>query len=317
MNPRVEFNLNKLEENIFELNKKTNNIDFLFPVKCCNHEDVLNIIVENNFGFDISNRNEYELIKKYLKNQFLSVSGPLSYELKDCDYKNIHIVSNNLGTYEEGMGIRINFNSNKKFEFSRFGIDYKEISSEIKSKVKYIHFHNSDHKDLKKCDDICEELKNVIEEFPKLEILNIGGHLEDLSFNEGIDYLNKIRDIIPENIKLKVEVGDFLFKDVGKLFCKVVDVRLDDTRQIVTLNFSKMANQRWAYPVYINSSSSINIPTLFYGCSCCETDIYLETVAGKLKIGDELEFSNISPYSYQWNTSFNGIRLMNYYYITK
>lgn len=312
MSPRVEFDLNKLRENIVELKRRTNNIEFLFPVKCCNQTDVLNIIVDNEFGFDISNKNEYDLIKKYLNGQFLSVSSPLSYELEDCRYKNIHIVSNNLGTYKEENGIRINFNSNEKFGFSRFGIDYKKIKSELKSKIKYIHFHNSDYRDLEKCNDIYEELKNVIKEFPKLEILNIGGHLEDLSFEDGIDYLNKVRNIIPQNIKLIVEVGDFLFKDVGKLYCKVVDVCLDDNKQIATLNFSKMANQRWAYPIYINHTSSDSIQTIFYGCSCCETDLYLETRAGKLKIGDEIVFSNISPYSYQWNTYFNGVNLMEY-----
>lgn len=316
MNPRVEFDLTKLNENINELKTRTHNIDFIFPVKCCSQVDVLNIVVKNKFGFDVSNKNEYEIIKKYLNGQFLSVSGPLSYELKRCRYKNIHVVANNIESYSSGMGIRINFNSNKDFGFSRFGVDYKKIDSKIKSKIKYLHFHNSDHRDLKKCDSIYEELKNVLQEFPQVETINIGGHLEDLTFDEGINYLNNIRDIIPSGIKVIVEVGDFLFKNVGKLYCKVIDIRKDEESQHVTLNFSKMANQRWAYPVYTNNVSTTKmIPTYFYGCSCCETDTYLETMAGNLKIGDEIVFSNISPYSYQWNISFNGVKKLKYYFI--
>lgn len=66
MSSRVKFDLNKLKENIIELKGRTNNIEFLFPVKCCNQVDVLNIIVDNEFGFDISNKNEYDINKYYI-----------------------------------------------------------------------------------------------------------------------------------------------------------------------------------------------------------------------------------------------------------
>lgn len=153
--------------------------------------------------------------------------------------------------------------------------------------------------------------KKYINIFPNLKNINIGGHLEDLSFQDGIDYLNTIRKIVPNNIDLYVELGDFLFKNVGTLYCKVIDIRKDDNLQFVTLNFSKMANQRWAYPIY-NTNSKDLIKTMFFGCSCCETDIYLETYAEEFTIGDEVVFKNISPYSYQWDTSFNGIEKMKY-----
>ena len=55
MKPRVEFDLSILKNNIVKLKNKTNNINFLFPVKCCNNPKVLEMIVANNFGFDISN----------------------------------------------------------------------------------------------------------------------------------------------------------------------------------------------------------------------------------------------------------------------
>lgn len=311
MNPRVEFDLSKLKENIKELKNKTSNINFLFPVKCCNHSKVLDIIADNKFGFDVSNNNEFKLIKKYLDKQFVSVSGPLSYELSNCEYNNIHVISNNFGSFKENNGIRINFNSNNNFGFSRFGVDYKIINENTREKITYIHFHNSDQRDLEKCKNIYEEIKSILEHFPNLKILNIGGHLEDLSFDDGINYLNAIRSLIPDNILLYAELGDFLFKNVGTLYSKVIDIRKDNEIQIVTLNFSKMANQRWAYPIYIANNNDL-VKTIFYGCSCCETDIYLETKANKLNIGDEVKFKNISPYSYEWNTSFNGVEKMKY-----
>lgn len=313
MNPRVEFDLSILNENIQKLKNETNNIHFLFPVKCCKNNRVLNIIVKNGFGFDVSNNNEFKVVEKLLNDQFVSASGPLSYELNHCHYKNIHVVANNLNSFIKGNGIRINFNSNKNFEYSRFGEDYQQIEEDIRNEVNYVHFHNSDYRDLNKCEEIYKEIKNIMQYFPNLKILNIGGHLEDLSIDEGLDYLNNVRFLIPSNIALYVEVGDFLFKNSGTLYCKVVDVRNDKDKQIVTLNFSKMANQRWAYPIYKTGEKNKKlIRTVFYGCSCCETDIYLETNSYALQVGDEIKFGNISPYSYEWNTAFNGVNKLEY-----
>ena len=44
MEPKVEFDLLKLKNNITNLKKQTKGINFLFPVKCCNHHIVLDII---------------------------------------------------------------------------------------------------------------------------------------------------------------------------------------------------------------------------------------------------------------------------------
>jgi len=118
MKPRVEFDLSILRKNIDKLIKQTTNINFLFPVKCCNYFEVLEIVNDSNFGFDISNINEFKIIEKYLTTQFVSVSSPLAYELSNCKYHNIHIVANNLNSYKKGNGIRVNFNSNPKFEYS-------------------------------------------------------------------------------------------------------------------------------------------------------------------------------------------------------
>lgn len=312
MKAGVIFDLNVLEKNVAKLLKETKNITYIFPVKCCNNSDVLDLVNKYEFGFDISNKNELKLIEKYLDNCFLSVSGPLSYELKDYNYSNKHIIANNLGSFEKGMGLRINFNSHKEFDFSRFGEDYKLLDRDIKINIEYIHFHNSDHRTKAKCQLICEEFRELLYDFPNLKYLNIGGHLEDLSLEEGIEYLKIIREIVPKHVTLIVEVGDYLFKNVGHLYCNVIDVRRDNDKQIVTLNFSKMANQRWVYPKYSEEMNKDTIPTIFYGCSCCETDTYLETNARPLICGEQVIFSNISPYSYQWDKEFNGVEKMEF-----
>lgn len=317
MRPRVEFDLKVLEENIFKMKKEVNNINFLFPIKCCTHNSVLELVYKNNFGFDVSNRNEMTKIEKYLDGRFVSVSGPLSYELEQYNYSNLHIIANNFNSYNTSKGIRINFNANTKFDKSRFGVEYTSIDPEYSDKIHYIHFHNSDHKDAEKCNDIIEEFSKVVNLFPNLKMINLGGHLEDLEFSEGITYLNRIRQMVPNNIELYVELGDFLFKNVGKLYCEVIDIRNDVEKQHITLNFSKMANQRWVYAHYEPNNNNELISTIFYGCSCCETDIYLETKSQILNIHDHLIFSNISPYSYEWDTTFNGVDKMEFLFINK
>lgn len=191
MSAYVEFDLKKFEDNLKELKTKIPNVKFIFPVKCCNNEKVLELVSKYEYGFDISNINEYNIIKKYLNGHFLSCSSPMSYELESINYKNIKIVANNLSSYLKGKGLRINLNGNEKFDKSRFGEDYTLLSSSIKEELAYIHLHNSDHKDNEKCNDILDEVKKIISSFPNLKFIDIGGHLEDLSFKNGIDYLAK------------------------------------------------------------------------------------------------------------------------------
>ena len=66
MSAYVEFDLKKFEDNLKELKTKIPNVKFIFPVKCCNTEKVLELVSKYEYGFDISNINEYNIIKKYL-----------------------------------------------------------------------------------------------------------------------------------------------------------------------------------------------------------------------------------------------------------
>ena len=86
----VEFDLEKLEENVDEIKRKCKNVIFIFPVKCCTNDKVLELMNKKIFGFDVSNASEYNLIKNLnLESKFISVTGPLSYTLIDKD--NIHV----------------------------------------------------------------------------------------------------------------------------------------------------------------------------------------------------------------------------------
>lgn len=312
MNPRVEFNLKKLENNILRIKNECPGTILIFPVKCCTNPKVLELISSLELGFDISNNREIKIIKKYMDGRFISASGPLAKNINMNEYDNIHIAVNNIVDFKSNLGIRINFNHNKNFDTSHFGTNLKTINQNMAEKVEYIHFHNSDKRTLSKCNEIIKEIKNIVNKFPSLKFLNIGGHLEDLSYDEGISYINNVRKIVPTKTKIIVELGDFLFKECGILYSEVIDSKIEENCQYVILNFSKMANQRWSYPIYNKTNNKNTIRTIFYGCSCCETDLFLETECCSLKPGDKLEFYNISPYTYQWNIAFNGVKKMKF-----
>ena len=308
--PYVSFDLEKLRKNISVL-EKIQGIQFLYPVKCCTHPDVLDIIGESSFGFDVSNLNEFKLVRPYIKNDtIVTSSGPLSYQLYE-KYETKYIVFfNSLVHVPRGniQGLRINFNDDPSFEKSHFGVALSEIPSDLLYQLRYIHFHNSDHRDRGKCESILKQIEIIVSKFKNLRALDVGGHLEDLSTEDALWFIKEVRNIVPDHIFLYAEIGDFLFRDCGLLKCEVVDSYIDNTiyKQIVILNFSKMANQRWVYPSITVSSSDL-VETVFYGCSCCETDLYLESEYPIVHKGDELLFKNISTYAYEWNNSFNGI----------
>lgn len=129
-NPLVTYDLKKLRDNICMLSK-IEGINFLFPVKCCTFPIVLQIISESDFGFDISNYNEYDTILPYLSTEkIITASGPLSYQLSDVHEHNIIVFHNNLNhsCIDNIHSLRVNFNDSSEFEKSHFGVAYSLLS---------------------------------------------------------------------------------------------------------------------------------------------------------------------------------------------
>lgn len=316
MNAQVEFKIGQFRKNVSLLMHTCSGVTFLFPVKCCTEPSVLKAAAQSGLGFDVSNLQEYETVQQYCDGRIFSVSGPLSYELSKADYRYIFIASNSLSKWQKGFGLRINFNDDMRFEKSHFGVPLSLIPQELFKDLEYIHFHSSDTRTAEKCGFIKENIALLLRQFIGLKCLNIGGHLGDLSFEDGVTYINTVRSLVPENINLIVEAGDFLFKNCGILTCQALDVYFYGIYQNVILNFSKVAHQRWVHPTITSCNRPYDLlfPTCFWGGSCCEGDIFLETKYRKTKHGEVMQFHNISPYSGQWNCTFNGMDKINFYF---
>ena len=89
---------------------------------------------------------------------------------------------------------------------------------------------------------------------------------------------------------------------------KVIDINHHGDHTNVSLDLSANANLHWSRPIYSGDNNGDN-KVIFYGSSCFEDDIVCSVNTNDtFKVGQSVNFWNISPYSYSWNNSFNGIK---------
>lgn len=323
---KLVFNKSIILNNIHRFKNDTknlNNLKLVFPVKTCTNNDVLNIFHTEGFGFDVSNKNELNIVSKY--KGFKSFVGPKCNEIKFEGNENFIIYYDQMKDYliseieEYNKGIRINFNFNKSLSFSHFGIDFKTIEEDICKQVKNIHFHLGDTISPKRLKYILKEVFRILEKCENLKIVDIGGGYEDLENKTLIEFLSKIHSRLSKDQFLVLECGDFWFKNSGKLYVQVLNTKeISKGSKIVYLPISKDCNLKWSSPKYVhqNKRKSLNkLKYYFYGSSCYEKDLIGGTITYDIiEARDIIEFENISHYSVEWNTSFNGIDKIEVFY---
>lgn len=100
MDSKIIVDLSIVESNIKRIVNNCENISFIYPVKCINNEKIIQLMNKYNFGFDLSNMNEYKLVSKYINNNtILSFSSPKSeYIFSDDVFQNSIIFLDNLNS---------------------------------------------------------------------------------------------------------------------------------------------------------------------------------------------------------------------------
>ena len=181
--------------------------------------------------------------------------------------------------------------------------------SEILQELKNIHFHISGNKLIP---SLTKQIFKIIKLCKNLQTLDIGGGYEDLEVDDMIKFLSCIHNRLKHNQIIIVECGDMWFKNAGKLYTYVLSVKdIKKNTKIIYLPISKEGNLKWSSPVFISKNSNNNqykIKYYFYGATCYEKDLIgFGSSNYVLQENDLLEFGKISPYSAEWNTSFNGI----------
>jgi len=315
---KLTFDKSVIRKNIINLKNKISNLTqlkLIFPVKTCTNCEILNIFYNEGFGFDVSNNNELNIVSQF--QCFKSFVGPKCNEIETND-ENFIIYYDNLSDYlqsdiaDDKKGIRINFNSNNKFNFSHFGVDFHSLDKEFCKCIKNIHFHLGDYNSQKVLKFLLKEIDAILLNCTDLKSLDIGGGYEDFYADGLIKFLTDIHKKLKEDQNIILECGDLWFKDSGKLYAKIINMKeISKKMFIVYLSVSKDGNLKWSSPIYLNKSPFVqknNFKYYFYGSSCYEKDLIGRAISNDvLKIGDVVEFVGISHYSVEWNTSFNGI----------
>lgn len=323
MESKIIVDLSIVESNIKRIVNNCENISFIYPVKCINNEKIIQLMNKYNFGFDLSNMNEYRLVSKYINNNtILSFSSPKSeYIFSDDVFQNSIIFLDNLNSQSakilitrDNYGIRINFNNDIDFEQSRFGIPLEEICK-YSDNIKHVHFHIHDKNKHLLLDKILKKINFIISVCPNLKTINIGGHYEYYQQDVALGIFKNIRQAIPDKIQLIVEAAGLWFERSIFLETKVLSIKNLNGTSFIVLDVCSSGNLFWSKP-RIDKNHRGECYTIFCGASCDEHDIICnEYTDNKFNIGDIVSFYNISPYSYAWNREFNGLKKIKYKFI--
>lgn len=209
-----------------------------------------------NFGFDVANCNEYDFIKKYVKNSIISFNGI------DCDYgeldsKNIicYLNTTNNINNKQYNGLRINPTNNKTI-FSKFGVTIDELmkANLDNNKIKSLCFHFYEENKLKKQKIICQLYKKIKMEFPNLQNIDIGGNWNVLNKKELEEILINLRKNIDYNIKIYLEIGENWFNNCGYLLAKIIDINYVKNKKIFYINAVRESVAKWSVLKPINLS---------------------------------------------------------------
>ncbi len=301
--------------------EKPNNLKVLFPVKSFAHPKVLELVNKHLDGFDVSNLNEYDLIRGHVTNSTLVwCSGPFQSE----DMINLDIICdvssyNKLLTNKSSLRVDPDFLSTYKNK-SRFGFSCKELSANKDlNSFSYLHFHYASEQntlnDYKEIIDYCVNLYSE-KELDQL-CVNLGGgftHFSKEDFIELFDYIAQF-----SHMSFIIEPGRFISSHSGLLFGRVKDYFQKNLEHYITVSVSSLSHLKWGcekigFSTFsANTSAKENLidgstTSHLLGATCSERDIILKTNKRfSFSIEDIIMFSNINGYCVGWNHSFNGI----------
>lgn len=102
---------------------------------------------------------------------------------------------------------------------------------------------------------------------------------------------------------LIVEPGTALISNAQSLLTSVVDIKTVQGRTVCTLDAKKLditviGESAKTFPYYvINHGGGRVTDASMYGCTCLESDRFVERYSGPLNIGDQVLFDNVGAYS--------------------
>lgn len=330
--PALLFDYEVFESNFKAFRKQTTEHEatWSFAVKSFARNEVLEVAKNYVDGFDISNIAEWNLIKDF-------VSSDHTIWLTNATYSELGFFKQNVSNLIVTVNDLNDYKLIQQFQLpyvvriatsellaqngiSRFGLTLHQlhaISKEMIADKNFKGFHchqgleDNSYPILQK---ILSAIQSKFKEFSgKGYIFNIGGGWQQFSESEISSSLDQLRN----QYKVHIEPGRAMFRNSGFALAPIDKYIIDGDNLRIFTRLSFISHLKWSKPVFagiLNQSENleqINPKTLVLeGPSCYEFD-KSETVKidapMALAKGSLVVLENISSYSTEWNTSFNGI----------
>ena len=319
----------------------------LFAVKSCTDTRVLDLAHRYLSGFDISNLEEYSLLPNQLQGRLVSLTSPaltdarnefrskgneLLVTVDSQSQLDRHLSQDEPGDYvlrvqgPELLG-EVRPLDPAYYPVSRFGFSLEEVKRLLAAPwmkntlpVGFHVHHGSEVNRLSTYTAITDELKKLAGALNRpLKYLNLGGGWHSLEKHEICDAMKHARALFPEPCNVVFEPGRWFSTNAGYAVGTIVNFSRSGDIVRCTLDLSGKSHLHWSTPRllhFFDPSCEKGAVVQFYGPSCYESDFigkYIVPYAtdvirdAGLVCGNQVVFGNISTYSVEWNTSFNGI----------
>lgn len=323
----------------------------LLAVKSCTEEPYLEAAQQYLGGYDVSNLKEYSALPENLQGRLVSVTSPsltdhlarfrsrgnelvvtldsqvqldqFFTQSQPCEYV-LRIRGGDLlqGTLPVDPAY---------YPVTRFGFSLDEVQELLRDpRVKakppagfHVH-HGSEMNRLSTFRALIGGLENLARILEKpVKYLNLGGGWHCLAFADFTDIFETARRHFPHPCSILLEPGRWYAESAGFAIGTIVNLSRDRDIVRCTLDLSARCHLHWSRPRLLHFTEPCHEQggiVQFFGASCYESDFigkyYLPYSADFLKdtglgYGKRIIFSNVSTYSAEWNTSFNGIPKAN------
>ncbi len=335
--PCFVYDLKKIKNNISKITKAFSNyknFELFYAVKANNNKEILKIIIKQGISLHVSSKEEL-IYSLRLKPRNISYTAPIiskeilklwkkhKFEININNSLDINYFRNN-----KNLGIRINpligwayFGGTKAGgKFSQFGIPINEIKGKILKSVSRLHCHtSSDSYEYKLFFKQLKLLLKISSKYKNIKTINIGGGIAtpitknehffkiNLFANRIITILDNFNKKYNRNIKLQLELGNYLVRNIGIYITKVVQVEKKFGKNYVftdgTMHHLKGSDIDY---IITPNSKKTQKKSFVIGKTCQRNDLFIKNYnLPKVKIFDNLIIEKVGAYCMSQADNFN------------
>lgn len=330
--PALIYDYEAIEANFKNFRKITTDHEatWSFAVKAMARGEIIDIAKNYVDGFDISNIEEWKVIRDHVTDQHKVWLTNASYSELEFFKKHVPkliVTVNDKNDYkiikDSGLSYVVRIASTELIAQngrSRFGLTLSELHSieeELLKDAKFKGFHVHQGLEDNSYPILHKILSAIQSKFQRFSnkgyCFNIGGSWQQFSETEIASSLDQLR----HQYKVHIEPGRAMFKGAGFALAPIDKFTMDgDTIRLFT-RLSFISHLKWSKPIFagiLNQSDKLEQfspkSLVLEGPTCYEFDksesVKLEGPVALAK-GSLVVLENVSSYSSEWNTTFNGV----------